>query len=55
MVSLHSIQVLTKKDVGSQEQGIAVRDLSILFIDGMWSLGFRIRKAVEHFKLDLMG
>lgn len=55
MVSLHSDGTITKTEVSTREQDIAVTGWTRLIVGGMWTLGLWIRKEVECFKWSLMG
>ena len=53
MVAIHSNETLPKTEVGTRDWGIAVIDLMMLLIGGMWIWG--LYKAVECFKWGLLG
>jgi hypothetical protein len=55
MVSLYSNRTLTKTEVGTSDQGIAVTGLTMVLIGKMWTSGLCIRKIVECLKLGLNG
>lgn len=56
MVSLHNSRIMTKTEVCTGDQGIAVTGLIMKFVGGIWkTFGLWTRKLVGHFKLDLIG
>lgn len=54
MVSFHGNRTMTKTEVSTREQGIAVMGWTRLVVGGIWTLGLWIRKEVECFKWGLM-
>lgn len=54
MVFHYNKMKLINIEVGTREQGIVTRGLTILLVVGMQILGFEIMKTVEHIKQGLM-
>ena len=44
---LHSNKTLTKTEVGTREQSTAMTVLSVLLVDGVWTLGFGLGKQLN--------
>lgn len=54
IVSLHRNRRMTKTEVGTREQDIAVTCLAMPLFGRIWTLGLWIRKAADDFKLGLL-
>ena len=56
MVFIQSDRTLSKAEVATWEQGIAVAILTTLFFGRMWKIwGLWVRKLVGHFRQGLLG
>jgi hypothetical protein len=56
MMSLHSNRTVTKTEVCTNDQGITVTSLTMLFLGGTWKyLGLWTKKVFGFFKQDVMG